>query len=397
MSYGLRRVVIGLTLVCVAGVGAAPSFSEEGTDRRVPAASSYARFEDVTLQGPDENFFSPLVLPDPGKDFDSVDAGEARVLRYTFEPGHTDYYVVVNQAEKTVSAPFGEHVVNHRMEVLLGYTVEGVKDGVATIRQQALDFYVTAKRPLRSPGEPSREILIRKRWHGDVIKVWSEEELLADNQGTTNDPQGAGVVAHLTEEIERMTRDMVFQVETDGSTSSVTGPVEFVALFENDFGSPFGLVLPKESVKPGSSFDREVSVPLTEITVSGQCRDELTTLPVTRTSRSVYLGDTKLGKYDCAVFRVTEKEEFENLKSRHETQFGEFPVAIESVQIERMRIVYFAWKEGKVIAYDATHRTKSAFDFQTPMGDKHFETDAKVRWTLVLHDGLTFEKQDEKE
>ena len=187
---------------------------------------------------------------------------------------------------------------------------------MASVKQTVHDFWVSGRRKLPSPGGLARDILIRKRWFGDTIKVWSGDDLLADNQGTVNDPQGAQVVAHLTKEIVRMTQDITFLSEANGHTTEMEGPAEFVALFSNDFGSPFGLVLPKEKMKPGTSFIRKEKSPLTEITVFGLCADDLVTKPVEKEFQITYLGDATVGAYECAVFRVVQDQQYEGLRVR---------------------------------------------------------------------------------
>ena len=190
-----------------------------------------------------------------------------------------------------------------------------------------------------------------------------------------------------------MTRDITFRMRPDGHTEDVRGPAEFVALFTDDFGCPFGLVLPLEKVKPGATFVRTEKTPLTEITVSGRCADTLTTKPVEKRFDMVYVGNARVGKYDCAAFRVTQDQRYEGLESSRKTPYGEFPVAIDSVHVQRERFVYFAWGPGKVVAYDARHHTRATFAVKTPMGDKRFETEAKTRWTMILHDGVEFAEQ----
>jgi hypothetical protein len=391
LRFQKPRILIGVVVVLLGLVICNFSHGMDGKVTRKPNPKSYASFEAVKVDSPEKNFFSNLKFEDLPNKYECE--GEARPFEYKFSLGDKDYYLVIVEGEKKAATPRGTHVIRHRMEVLLDYSVEKAKGGEFSIRQKTHDFWVTARRPLPSQGGgPARNILIRKRWLGDTIKVWSGTDLLADNKGTTSDSQGAGVVQHLSKEIERMTSDITFRLKKDGTATDIKGPREFKALFENDFGSPFGLPFPARGLKPGESFVRVEKSPLTEITVSGQCADDLPTKPVEKRVRYAYLGDAAVGGYACSVFKVTLDQKFEGLESSRKTPFGQFPVVIETVHVQRERTIYFAREPGKVIAYDARHRTQSVFFLKTPMGDQRFETDAKVRWAMILHDKLAFAK-----
>lgn len=132
-----------------------PSYSEDGDPPTVPAPASYARFQGVEIDSPDEDFFSPIRLADLPEEYGQDE--EAPLLRYRFEPGSKDYYLVVTEGSKTANTLFGKQVVQH-----------------------------------------------------------------------------------LSDEIVRMTQDITFLANAHGRTTRVKGPVEFVALFESDFGCPYG-------------------------------------------------------------------------------------------------------------------------------------------------------------
>ena len=386
----MPAVLIPLLLIPI-GIGSAltPAFSQEEVVEVDP--ESYSKSREVKLEGPDRNFFSTIRAKDlPEK---TRNDGKACKLQFKFKPGQRDFYLVVTEGEAVAETPMGKNVVRHRMEVLLSYEVESMHDGSATIRQKVRDFYVTGRRPLLSAGGgKARNLLIRKRMLGDQIKVWSGGKLIADSTGFAVNPEAAGIVKHLTSEILRMTGDIKFEMDPRGATKIHEGPDEFVALFRFDFGSPFGVVLPEKLIKPGVEFSREEKSPLTEIIVSGKCGDHLQTAPVGKRTEYRYLGMAKVGKYDCAVFKISQDQTYRNLDSHRKTPYGVMKVIIESVHIRRDRKVYFCPSEGKLVAYDACQETEADFAVKTPLGGKSFKTKGSKTWTMMLHDGVTIMK-----
>ena len=66
MSHRLLRGTVAafVMLALTGGVLVKPSYSDEGAEPKIPAPGSYAAVEGVSVDGPDENFFSTIKLED---------------------------------------------------------------------------------------------------------------------------------------------------------------------------------------------------------------------------------------------------------------------------------------------------------------------------------------------